>query len=131
MTVNSANWNFWLLFQSFHNQTFKSSTVRHAFGITGIVRFNPKMMLPRQRSEPLLQPPLSSDHSTRALASYFKGKNPLFLFQNRKIQWYTSIFRLITQKPRTPRNTKSDYMRKYIYFFFLFFCMSFFHDSLR
>ena len=36
---------FLAAFQTFRNQTFKSSTIRHAFRITGIVPFNPNMVL--------------------------------------------------------------------------------------
>ena len=36
---------FLIVYQTFRTQTFKSSTIRHAFKATGIVFFNPNMML--------------------------------------------------------------------------------------
>ena len=36
---------FLAAFQEFRNKTFKSSTIRHAFRTTGIVPFNPNMVL--------------------------------------------------------------------------------------
>ncbi len=54
---------FLAAFQSFRNQIFKSSTIRHAFKSTGLIRFNPDLVLDKihekqaQRQQPSIQTP--------------------------------------------------------------------------
>ena len=54
---------FLTAFQSFRNQTFKPTTIRHAFKSTGLVPFNPDMVLDKirekqaQRAQTTIQTP--------------------------------------------------------------------------
>jgi hypothetical protein len=51
---------FLAAFQSFRSQTFKPSTIRHAFRTTGIVPFNPDIVLDIIRQKQAIRPRISS-----------------------------------------------------------------------
>ena len=42
---------FLATYQSFRNQTFKSATIRHVFKLTGLVSFNPDIVLDKIREK--------------------------------------------------------------------------------
>ena len=58
-----ANLSFWPRFSHFANQTFKPTTIRHAFKSTGLVPFDPDIVLDKirekqaQRAETAFQTP--------------------------------------------------------------------------
>ena len=98
---NFGKLEFLAAFQSFRNQTFKPTTIRHAFKITGLVPFNPQVVLEtvkasqrrrrlRTPTPPPLEPLLHTPRGPKAVI-----KHTQFLKQT--IQIYGSLNELPTE----------------------------------
>jgi len=83
---NFGKLEFLAAFQTFRNQTFKDTTIRHAFEITGLVSYNPEVVMEKVRANQLRRalrtsspPPPSLFHTSKGPDSIIEHDKQLRL----------------------------------------------------
>jgi len=74
---NFGKLEFLAAFRSFRNKTFKTSTIKHGFKQTGLVSYNPEIVLEKVRANQLARAPRTPSPSPLPLLHTPKGPDSI------------------------------------------------------